>query len=73
CAKLYNFPASGSMGCHRLAAEEEEEKKKKKKKKKKRNNNNANGYNRCHRTSGAWPLITPTDTIGATAPLVLGP
>ncbi|KAL0188145.1 hypothetical protein M9458_015244, partial [Cirrhinus mrigala] len=43
-------------------------KKKKKKKKKKQNNNNANGYNRCHRTSGAWPLITATDTIGATAP-----
>ena len=48
-------------------------KKKKKKKKKKQNNNNANDYNRCLRTFGAWPLITPTITIGAYAPSVLGP
>ncbi|KAL0146615.1 hypothetical protein M9458_057955, partial [Cirrhinus mrigala] len=40
--------------------------KKKKKKKKKRNNNNANGYNRCHRTSGAWPLnIAASSNCGA--------
>uniref|UniRef100_A0A9J8BBZ6 SRCR domain-containing protein n=1 Tax=Cyprinus carpio carpio TaxID=630221 RepID=A0A9J8BBZ6_CYPCA len=42
CAKFHNFPASGSMGCHRLAAEEK---------------NHANGYNRCLSTFGAWPLI----------------
>ncbi|KAI2666766.1 Contactin-3 [Labeo rohita] len=29
-----------------------------KKKRKKNNKKNANGYNRCHRTFGAWPLIT---------------
>ncbi len=44
CATFYNFPASGSMGCHR-----HEQKKKKKK--------NANKHNRCLRTFGAWPLI----------------
>ncbi len=49
CAKFHNFPTSGSMGYHRLP-----ERKKKKKKKK---NRKPNGYNRCHRTFGAWPLI----------------
>ncbi len=47
CAKFHNFPASGSMGCHILP-----ERKKKKK------NRTSNGYNRCHLTFGAWPLIT---------------
>ena len=42
-----NFPAIGSMGCHRLQE---------RKKKKNNNNKNANGYNRCLRTFGAWPL-----------------
>ncbi len=36
CAKFYNFPAIGSMGCHSFLAEEEEKVKKKKKKKKRR-------------------------------------
>ena len=41
-------------------------KKKKKKKKKKKNNNNANGYNRCLRTFGAWPLnIAASSNYGA--------
>ena len=40
--------------------------KKKKKKKKKKNNNNANGYNRCLRTFGAWPLnIAASSNYGA--------
>ncbi|KAI2657266.1 hypothetical protein H4Q32_030264 [Labeo rohita] len=43
CAKFHNFPAIGSMGCHRLPE---------RKKRKKKNNKNANGYNRCHRTFG---------------------
>ena len=39
-----NFPAIGSMGCHRLPW------------RKKKNNKNGNRYNRCLRTFGAWPL-----------------
>ena len=59
-----NFPAIGSMGCHRLPW-----------RKKNNNNKNGNRYNRCLRTFGAWPLIiiTPTVSIGAYAPSVLGP
>ena len=43
----YNFPAIGSMGCHRLPE----------RKKKKNYFWYANRYNRCLRTFCAWPLI----------------
>ncbi len=40
----------------------------------KKKKKSANKHNRCLRTFGAWPLIiTPTNTIGASAPSVLGP
>ena len=41
-----NFPAFGSMGCHRLPVG----------RRKNNNNKNGNRYNRCLRTFGAWPL-----------------
>ncbi|KAI2664245.1 Transposon Ty3-G Gag-Pol polyprotein [Labeo rohita] len=48
CAKLHNFPASGSMGCHRLE----------RKKQKKNNNKNTNGYNRnSSRVETLWERL----------------